>query len=171
MKNIPIIAVTALSMRDECLEEGFDEFLNKPVLPDELNNMFIEPSFGNSFEAGIDLKFLKNRLGVEFTYFDQKNKNQVISLPISGSTGFGSAIINAGLIENKGIELAITGSPVRSKNFSWETGFNLGKNQNKVVDLYPGVDVYQHGSTTYSSVTSYMITYVGQGYGRLIGQG
>ena len=47
MKNIPIIAVTALSMRDECLEEGFDEFLNKPVLPDELNNMI--------------LKFLKKR--------------------------------------------------------------------------------------------------------------
>jgi CheY-like chemotaxis protein len=47
MKSIPIIAVTALSMRDECLEEGFDEFLNKPVLPDELNNMI--------------LKFLKKR--------------------------------------------------------------------------------------------------------------
>jgi hypothetical protein len=144
---------------------------NTLSVPDDLNNANLKPSFAHSYEAGIDLKFLKNRLGIEFTYYQQKNKDQIINLPISGATGFGTATINAGLIENKGIELAITGTPVRTKNFSWETGFNFSKNQNMVVDLYPGVDVYQHGSTTYSSVTSYMITYVGRSYGRLIGQG
>ena len=144
---------------------------NSLSVPDDLNNSNLRPSFSESFEVGIDLKFLKNRLGVEFTYYQQKNKDQIINLPISGASGFSTAAINAGLIENKGIEISISGTPVRTKNFSWETGFNFSRNRNMVVDLYPGVDIYQHGSTTYSSVTSYMISYVGEAYGRLVGQG
>jgi TonB-linked SusC/RagA family outer membrane protein len=144
---------------------------NTMFVPDVLNNPNLQPSFAHSYEAGVDLRFFNNRLGIDLTYYLQRNRNQIIDLPISGTSGFATAVINAGLIENKGIELAISGSPIRGRHFSWETNFNIARNRNQVVELYPGVDVYSHGSTTYSSVTSHLITHVGKSYGRLIGQG
>ncbi len=142
---------------------------NTLFVPDALNNPNIEPSFAHSYEAGIDLKFFNNRLGVDFTYYEQKNKNQIIDLNVSGTSGFGAAIINAGLISNKGIELTLTGSPIRTKNFSWESTLNLSRNRSMVEEIGPDMNVYPYGSTTYSSVTTYLNAYVGKPYGSLIG--
>ncbi len=139
------------------------------LVPDALNNPFIEPSFAHSYEAGIDLKFFKNRLGLDFTYYKQDNRNQVINLNVSGTSGYSSAIINAGLIRNQGVELTLTGSPVAAKNFSWDLAFNLSRNRSKVVELAPDMNVYPHYSSTYSSVTTYLNSYVGEAFGSLIG--
>jgi TonB-linked SusC/RagA family outer membrane protein len=139
------------------------------TVPDDLNNPVIEPSFAHSYEAGIDLQFFKNRLGIDFTYYSQKNKNQIISLNVSGTSGYGSAIINAGLISNKGIELTLTGTPVKSKNFTWESTFNFAKNKSLVEEIGPDMTVYPHYSTTYSSVTTYLNSYVDKPFGSLIG--
>jgi outer membrane receptor protein involved in Fe transport len=143
--------------------------VNTLTVPDNLLNPDIKPSFANSYEAGIDLQFFNNRLGIDFTYYVQKNKNQIINLDVSGASGYGSTIINAGLIENKGVELTLTGSPIRTKSFSWESVFNIAWNKSEVVELYPGTNVYTYGSTTYSSVTSYMNSYVGMPFGSLVG--
>ncbi|HEY0065985.1 MAG TPA: SusC/RagA family TonB-linked outer membrane protein [Flavisolibacter sp.] len=143
---------------------------NTLAVPDNLNNPSIRPSFAHSYEAGIDLQFFRNRLGVDFTYYNQKNKDQVIRLDVSGTSGFGSATINAGLIENKGLELTLTGSPIRSKSFSWDATFNIARNKSMVVELYPGLQTYNYSSTTYSSVTSYLNSYVGQPFGSLVGK-
>ena len=140
------------------------------AVPDNLANPNIEPSFANSFEAGIDLQFFRNRLGIDFTYYIQKNKNQILPLDVSGASGYGSTTINAGLIQNKGIELTLTGTPVRSKNFTWDATFNLARNKNMVVELAAGLTNYGYGSTTYSSVTSFVSSYVGKPYGSLIGK-
>lgn len=142
---------------------------NTLFVPDALNNPNIEPSFAHSYEAGIDLKFFNNRLGVDFTYYEQKNKNQIIDLNVSGTSGFSAAIINAGLISNKGIELTLTGSPIRTKSFSWESTLNLSRNRSMVEEIGPDMNVYPYGSTTYSSVTTYLNAYVGKPYGSLIG--
>jgi TonB-linked SusC/RagA family outer membrane protein len=139
-------------------------------VPDNLANPNLRPTFSNSFEAGIDLSFFKNRLGIDFTYYIQKNKDQAIRLDVSGASGYGSATINAGLIQNKGIELTLTGSPFKSKNFSWDATFNLARNRNMVVELAPGLTSYAYGSTTYSSVTSFLNSYVGMPYGSLVGK-
>lgn len=144
--------------------------INTLYVPDNLNNPEIMPSFAHSYEAGIDLRFFKNRLGLEFTYYQQKNKNQIISLDVSGASGYGSSTINAGLIQNKGFELSLTGKPIKTDNFSWETLFNINSNKSEVVELAPGIDVYTYGSTTYSSVTSYLNSYVGKPFGSLVGQ-
>lgn len=144
--------------------------VNTLSVPDNLNNPNIEPSFAHSYEIGADLQFFKNRLGIDFTYYKQKNKNQIIRLDVSGASGYSSTTINAGLIENKGIELTVTGSPLRLKNFSWDATFNLSRNRSMVVELYPGVNVYTYGSTTYSSVTSFLNSYVGKPFGSLVGQ-
>ncbi len=139
-------------------------------IPDELINPEIQPSFAHSYEAGIDLRFLKDRVGLSFTYYQQKNKNQIIRLDVSGSSGFNSARINAGLIQNKGVELTLTGTPFKSKNFSWDAIFNISRNKNEVVELYPGMNVYTHDQNRYSSVDIFLNSYVGASFGDLIGK-
>lgn len=144
--------------------------INTLSVPDNLANPNIQPSFANSYEAGIDLQFFNKRLGVDFTYYEQKNKNQIIKLDVSGASGYASTTINAGLIENKGIELTLTGSPFRTKHFAWDAIFNVARNKSMVVELYPGTNVYVYGSTTYSSVTSFLNSYVGKPFGSLVGK-
>lgn len=139
------------------------------AIPSRLNNPNIKPSFANSYEAGIDLNF-SDRFEINFTYYNQRNRNQIIPLDVSGASGFGSATINAGLIENNGIELTLSGSPVRTRAFGWDALLNLNRNNNEVVELYPGIDVYQYSSTTYSSVTTYLHSYEGAAYGSIVGQ-
>jgi TonB-linked SusC/RagA family outer membrane protein len=143
---------------------------NPLTVPDNLNNPNIKPSFAHSYEAGLDLKFIDGRVGASFTYYKQINKNQILRLDVSGTSGYGSATINAGEIENKGIELSLTGAPVRTNKMSWDVTFNISRNRNMVVALYPGITVYQYGSTTYSSVTSYLNSYEGKPFGSLVGQ-
>ncbi|SFT38637.1 TonB-linked outer membrane protein, SusC/RagA family [Algoriphagus locisalis] len=144
--------------------------VNTLSVPDNLNNPNIKPSFAHSYEAGVDFKFYEGRVGLSFTYYNQRNENQILNLDVSGTSGFGSATINAGEIVNKGLELAITATPFRSEKFNWDVAFNLSRNRNEVVELYPGIDVYQYGSTTYSSTSSYLNSYVGKPFGSLVGQ-
>jgi len=144
--------------------------VNPLYVPNNLNNPEIKPSFAHSYEAGIDLRFLNNRLGLDFTYYQQNNENQIISLNTSGTVGYQSVTINAGLIRNRGIELTLTGTPVKSEKFSWNTTLNFGRNRSMVVELYPGIDVYNYDATTFSSVTSYLNSYVGKPFGSLVGQ-
>jgi TonB-linked SusC/RagA family outer membrane protein len=145
--------------------------ISSMLVPDNLKNPLIEPSFANSFEAGIDLRFLNNRLGMEFTYYNQENKNQVISLSVSGASGYDTYVANAGLIANKGIELTLTSQPVKSKLFTWDITVNYAKNKNQVKELYPGIDVYQLDLNTYSSQTIYLNSTVKQSFGNLVGPG
>ncbi|HEY0739925.1 MAG TPA: SusC/RagA family TonB-linked outer membrane protein [Chryseosolibacter sp.] len=144
--------------------------VNTLTVPDNLNNPNIKPSFAHSYEAGIDLRFMEGRAGLSFTYYQQINKNQILRLDVSGTSGYGSATINAGEIENKGIELTLTGTPLKGQRFSWDVMFNVARNRNMVVELYPGITVYQYGSTTYSSVSSYLNSYEGKPFGSLVGQ-
>lgn len=144
--------------------------INTLYVPDNLNNPNIKPSFAHSYEAGIDLRFLSGRLGLDFTYYKQRNKNQIIDLQVSGTSGYSTATINAGLIQNDGIEVVLTGTPVQTSDFSWDVLFNLNRNRNEVVELYPGIDVYGHDYTRYSSTNSYLNSYVGQEFGSLVGQ-
>lgn len=139
------------------------------AIPSTLNNPNIKPAFAHSYEAGFDLRFF-DRLGIEFTYYQQKNENQIINLDVSGTSGYGAAAINAGLIENKGIEFSVNGQPVLSPNFTWDATFNFNRNRNEVVELYPGIDVYGYSSTTYSGVTTYLNSYEGESFGSIVGQ-
>ncbi|WP_255233437.1 SusC/RagA family TonB-linked outer membrane protein [Aliifodinibius salipaludis] len=142
---------------------------NTLSVPNNLNNPNIEPSFSHSYEGGFDLSFF-GRLKLNFTYYEQQSKNQIIPLDISGTSGYNTATINAGLIENKGIEIALSGTPIESKDFMWDSKFNLGRNQNKVVELHPDIDVYTHNSSVYSGTASYLNSYEGEEYGALVGQ-
>ncbi len=144
--------------------------VNTSYVPDNLNNPFIDPSFAHSYEVGTDLQFFGNRIGVDFTYYVQKNKSQIISLNVSGASGYGSSTINAGLIQNKGFEISLTGCPVYNEEFRWDVLFNFSRNRSEVVELSPDSDVYPYDSSTYSSVTTYLNSYEGKPFGSLVGQ-
>ncbi|NVO04075.1 MAG: SusC/RagA family TonB-linked outer membrane protein [Bacteroidetes bacterium] len=96
-----------------------------------------------SMELGTDLRFLNNRLGIDFTYYKTNSYNQIVRIDVSPSSGSRYALINAGNIENKGIELQLTGKPIEKKNFSWSFILNYAKNKSEVIELAEGVDNLQ----------------------------
>lgn len=128
-------------------------------------NNQLEPEFLKSFEVGLDLRFLNNRLGVDFTYYDNENENLILSVPIARSSGYGAANLNAATMSNKGIELALNAVPVQNKDFSWNIDVNFTKNTNEVLSLAEGVDnVFLAGF-----VGSQTRAVVGESYGSIFG--
>lgn len=138
-------------------------------VPDGLNNPDLEPSLGTAYEAGLDLKFLGDRLGLNFTYYKQNNKKAVLGLDVPGQSGFTSYQINAGNIENHGIELSLTGSPIKTRDFTWNSIFNASRNQSKVRELYPGLNSLQLDYNRYASVDMFLLANVGEAFGSLVG--
>ena len=148
--------------------------INSLYEPDVLYNANLHPTISKSYEAGVDAKFFNNRVGLSFTWYHQQNENQVITLPVSGASGYTSAIINAGLIENKGYEIALSGAPIQSTKFNWDVNFNIARNRSMVKELYNDgvteINNYQIASNTYSGVTTTVNARVNEPYGTLIGQ-
>ncbi|MEI3797734.1 MULTISPECIES: SusC/RagA family TonB-linked outer membrane protein [unclassified Chitinophaga] len=150
--------------------KGRDDNTYLPMhLPTTLNNPGIRPSLGNSFETGLDLKVLNNRLGLAFTYYNQQNIDQVLSIPVSGAIGYENTIINAGKIQNKGVELSLNGTPVQTKFFNWSSTLNVSRNRSLVKELYPGINTLQLDVNTYSRVSVYLNADVNAAFGTLVG--
>jgi TonB-linked SusC/RagA family outer membrane protein len=106
-----------------------------------IGNPKLEPEHTSSFEAGVDLAFYNNRLGLSATYYNYKTTKGIFLVPISYTTGFASSLLNAADISNKGIELTLNATPVKLKNgFQWDLTFNWSKNKNEVTELYQGID-------------------------------
>lgn len=103
------------------------------------NNQLL-PEQTSSFEIGTELSFLQSRLTVDFSYYANDSKNQILSIPIPNSTGYGFSVVNAGEIQNKGIELAISGTPIKtSYGLTWDLFGTFTKNNSNVVSLPNGV--------------------------------
>ena len=113
-----------------------------------LRNPGLKPEIATSYEAGFDMKFLNNRLGLEATYYERGNKNQVLSITTPIESGAGSKQINAGLIQSKGFEIGIITTPIKRENFSWDMNFTLSRNRTYVKRLADGIKYF--GFTSYS---------------------
>jgi TonB-linked SusC/RagA family outer membrane protein len=94
-----------------------------------------KPELTRSFEAGLDWRFFGSRLGFDVTYYQTQTKNQLLAIATPFASLFSRQYINAGLIENKGIEVTLNGSPVRKENFAWDVNVNYSRNRNYVVRL------------------------------------
>ncbi|WP_299431283.1 SusC/RagA family TonB-linked outer membrane protein [uncultured Maribacter sp.] len=103
-------------------------------------NPELTPEFTNEVEISADLQFFQSRLGIEINYYDRKSEDQIFEVPLAAETGFSSIFKNAGSIENKGIEIALSATPIETKNFSWDIGVNYSKNNSKVIELAEGVE-------------------------------
>jgi TonB-linked SusC/RagA family outer membrane protein len=121
-----------------------------------------------STEFGAELKFLKNRIGIDFTVYKSNTRNQILNVTTSPTSGDNSQTINAGEVENRGIEVILTGTPVKTNNFSWDVTVNWSKNQNKIVSLAGDLASYQL-SNLFNWVT--VVAPVGGAYGTMMGRG
>lgn len=112
------------------------------------------PERTSTIEVGTELKFFQNRLGVDFSWYKLNSKNLIIPVSLSPTTGYLNSILNAGEIENKGIELVLTGSPVRTQDFNWDVTLNYSRNRNMVVNIREGLNEIVVGSQSgYSGST------------------
>ncbi|WP_421824255.1 SusC/RagA family TonB-linked outer membrane protein [Flagellimonas oceanensis] len=121
------------------------------------NRTVTDPNLTNertrAFEVGADLRFWNNRLRLDATYYNMLSFDQVIRLPVASTSGYDFSLTNGGSIRNKGIEVLLSGIPVKNEDFTWEATLNLGHNRavveslpdivtsgrySVVADLYPG---------------------------------
>ena len=106
------------------------------TVPDTRNNPNLKPERQQALEAGLEAGFLNNRIGFDLALYNNRTFDQLMPIDISYSTGYEARWINAGEIENKGIELSLFATPVKTRDFSWNVKLNWASNRNKVISLY-----------------------------------
>ena len=120
-----------------------------------VNGFTVTPSIGNpglkpiitkEFELGVEAKFLDNRVGFDLAVYNKETDGQIFNVPISPSSGYSALIENVGVVNNKGIELTLNGTPVRNKDFTWNLIYTFYKNKSNVVSLTNGLNKIQIGS-------------------------
>ena len=120
----------------------------------KLKTADLKPEQTTSTEVGAELKFLNNRLSVDASLYKTKSINQILTGNTAPEIGYLSEVINAGEIDNKGFELTLSGTPIRTKNFSWDATYNFSMNRNMVVSLAPGITSFTIGSQTTVNVNA-----------------
>ncbi len=136
-------------------------------IPNVSNNANLKPERTNSYEAGIEMRFANNRLGFDVSYYKSNSIDQIVTVPISAATGYTGKLLNAGEIENKGIEVSLNAMPVKNDNFSWGLNVNWTQNKNEVISLPDGIETLQLGSFQ-GGVTINAV--VGEPYGVIYGR-
>jgi len=131
----------------------------------------LRPEFTNTIEGGLEMSFLNNRVGFDITYYHSLSEDQIVNIDISSASGYVRAAVNAGSMRNKGIELILKGTPVKTKNFSWEANLNFSANRNRVVSIREGLTEISYGGSSggylNSPVTMKLIP--GEAYGNIYG--
>jgi len=126
----------------------------------------LKPELVNNLEFGLDGRLMENRLGVTLTYYKSNSTNQLLLLNVPVATGYSNQYINAGDIQNSGIELVMNGTPVKTPNLTWDVQFNLGMNRNKIVELHEDVKEISLAGGFGRSGTPYIKE--GESYGDLL---
>ncbi|QQM28248.1 SusC/RagA family TonB-linked outer membrane protein [Elizabethkingia sp. M8] len=155
----------------------FNTYTSRPLLNDTplynatttAKERELKPEKSKEIEVGLEANFFKNRLGFDIAAYSTRTFNQIIPTSISSSTGYFNSYINAGQINNKGIEVTLNATPFKTKDFSWDISINWAKNQNKVVDLIDGVDNIQLLGRIYSTLGASIQAYKGRPFGELFG--
>lgn len=140
--------------------------------PNELVDSAIHGAVKTQREIGVELRFLRDRLGLNVTYWDGTEKDIPRSVPINGASGFTSKLINTGEITKKGLEVQLTTRPVATKNVRWELGGTFSYLiENKVVKIAEGVDRTTSIANIWGTTAPYLVHQVGQDWGQLFGNG
>ena len=140
------------------------------TIASNLGNPDLLPEFTNTYEAGLEMSFFKNRLGFDFTYYYSLSQDQIIQTQISSAVGYVTKSINAGDIRNRGVELVINGKPIVGKDFNWSVNLNLSANRNKVLNMPNGIKEIVYGAARgYGNAGVTMKLIEGQPYGNIYG--
>lgn len=130
-------------------------------------NATLKPELTNSYEIGGEIRLWRNRVGLDVTYYNKQSFNQILDVNISQTTGFNSKLLNAGRLENKGVEVQLSATPVKVGGFQWDIAVNWARNQNKVIELAEGLTTYTLGTVRGMTIEAR----VGEPYGTFFGQG
>ncbi|PXY39163.1 SusC/RagA family TonB-linked outer membrane protein [Flavobacterium cheongpyeongense] len=138
-----------------------------PVLITTSNALYgnegIKPEMKDEVEIGFETKFFGRRLGLDFSYYSAKVKDQILDMTLASTTGATSILANVGDLTNQGIEISLTGSPIQTDYFSWDITLNWAKNNNKIEKLANGATEYLHAD--YDGSAAQLKSVVGQPMG------
>ncbi len=157
-------------------DQLFDVYLaNSPMngannqLAPSKRNRNLKNERTNSLEAGLEMAFFNSRFGFDLALYKTNSLDQIIPLTVSQTTGYQNIMINAGNIENKGIEVTLTANPVKTESFRWDITLNWAKNKNKVLSLLPGITNLRLNSTNLQGGVT-INAEVGKPYGEIKGK-
>ena len=147
---------------------GIDNTVGLQV-PDTYYSTNLKPERKSSWEVGIDFRFLSNRIGLDATYYKENTKNQIMKISVPNESGLSYQLINAGNIQNQGVEIALNTTPIETKDWTWDLNFTYTKNTSKIVELHPNVANYITlvGDAAYGNYRIASVAEVGGEYGLL----
>ena len=131
-----------------------------------LGNPDLKPERVTDIEGGTNMSFFNNRITLDFTYYDETSKDLLILQPVAASSGYTGKLVNAGTMTNKGVELAVGFTPIKSKNFSWDMNVGWSQNKNKVTVLTSGLNQFTY-EVGFGGLSSEAV--IGQPYGVFYG--
>jgi len=138
--------------------------------PDQVNlvtNSNLKPLTATTFEVGAEAQFFNNRLGFDVTYYSKQTTNDIVKTAVSTASGYNQALLNVGKVSNKGIEILLTGTPIKSKNFTWNVSYNVAYNKSEIIQLAAGLKTLQMATSVGS--WAFIHNTVGQSYGTIKG--
>ena len=137
------------------------------ILEDFVPNPELLSQTTTSWEVGTDLRFLNNTVGLDFTYYEQSTDDQILNVELPVVSGYKNAVLNSGVLENKGIELQLNVKPFTG-DFEWDIIVNYTKVWNTVKSLHEKVDVYTIANARWSGVS--VVALEGEEFGQIIGR-
>lgn len=140
------------------------------TVPNKLYDPSLKPERKNAFEVGLDWRFINNRYGFDFTFYKENTKDQILEIPAPVVSGISSQLINAGNIENRGIELMVKTTPIQNKDWEWTIDLTYTRNKNKIISLHESVGDYKvlEGHPSYGNYRVGSVAYIGGDYGVLM---
>ncbi|MCD8268666.1 MAG: SusC/RagA family TonB-linked outer membrane protein [Parabacteroides sp.] len=139
-------------------------------LPNKAYSTNLKPERKNAWEIGLDWRFLNNRIGIDATYYKENTKDQIMTIDVPYVSGISQQLINAGNIQNKGVELALNTTPYKNKDWQWDLNFTYTKNTSKIVSLHENVADYivLEGQVSGGNYRIASVAKVGEEYGLLM---
>lgn len=113
----------------------------------------LKPETTTSVELGLDLRFLNNRLGIDLTYYKNNTKDQIIRVPVTNTSGFSRFFLNGGEMQNKGVELLITATPIKTNNFTWDATLNWSTQKGEILSMPEALSTIEFGNSGFSNVS------------------
>lgn len=139
-------------------------------IPDNMKSTNLKPERKNAWEVGLDWRFLDSRIGLDLTYYKENTRNQIMTIDVPEASGVKQKLINAGNIQNSGIEIALNTTPYKRGDWQWDLNLTYTRNRNKIVELSPDVASYINldGLANYGNYRIASVAKVGSDYGMLM---
>lgn len=119
------------------------DFAGALVKPSTLYNADFKPEMSSNWEGGFDFRVLGGRLGLDMTYYYNRTKNQILNAPFDPTTGYTKGTINSGCVSNRGVELVLRGTPIKTRDLQWDLTATWSTNKNKIESLSDFADERQ----------------------------